>query len=380
MAIGIIAEFNPFHNGHKYLIEQAKQRYNEPVVVIMSGSFVQRGDIAVTDKWTRAKAALENGADLVLELPVTFSMNTAQKFAYGAVYSLSSTGIIDKLAFGSESGNLSELTKTALLIANETPEISEKIKSYMDSGMNYPTARAKAYGDDLGVLSSPNDILAVEYIRAANDCKTDFKFLPITRIGVEHDSKDITDSVASASEIRRRIYSGEIIDGLLPPAENFPIYDSSVLNSAIIAKLRMSDTEYLKNINDVSEGLENRIKKASHECDNIEDLCMAVKSKRYTLSRIRRIVWSSMLGLTKELCSLKPDYLRVLGMNSIGKSLLKEMKQTASLPVITKAADFKGSKIFDINNTAEDIFALCAPTTDLRKGGRDITTTPVIIN
>lgn len=379
MAIGIIAEFNPFHNGHKYLIEQAKHHCNEPVVIIMSGSFMQRGDIAITDKWTRANIALKNGADLVLELPVTFSMNTAQKFAYGAVFSLAATGIIDKLAFGSESGNLSDLKKAAELIANEPPDISLKIKEYMDSGMNYPSARTKAYGNDLTALSSPNDILATEYIRASADCGANFEFIPITRAGVSHDSADIADTFASASEIRRRIQNGETITSLIPQSENPPIYNSRRLDTAVTANLRMMDINKLKEINDVSEGLENRIKKAAYECDNIDDLCMAVKSKRYTLSRIRRIVWSSFIGLTKELCSFDPEYLRVLGMNSTGKSLLKQMKSTASLPVVTKAANFRGNRIFDTNRSAESIFSLCAENPNLRIGERDITTTPIII-
>lgn len=380
MATGIIAEFNPFHNGHKYLIEQAKRYSNEPIAVIMSGSFVQRGDIAITDKWTRAYTALQNGADLVLELPVTFSMNTAQRFAYGAVFSLAATGIINTLCFGSESGNLEDLANAAKLISNESPEISAKIKEFMDSGMSYPSARAKAYGGELNVLSSPNDILAIEYLRAAKDCGADFKFLPITRIGTGHDSTVAADSLASASEIRRRIHNGGVTGDFLPYSEFFPVYDSRRLDTAITANLRIMKHEALREINDVSEGLENRIKKASYECDTLETLCMAIKSKRYTLSRIRRIVWSSLLGLTKDICSLKPEYLRVLGMNNCGKALLKEMKTKASLPVITKPADFCGSRIFDINSTAEDIFSLCAPTSELRCGRRDITTTPIIIN
>lgn len=379
MAIGIIAEFNPFHNGHKYLMEQAKKHSHEPIAVIMSGSFMQRGDIAITDKWTRAYTVLQNGADLVLELPVTFSMNTAQRFAYGAVFSLAATGIIDTLCFGSESGNLADLTKAAKLISNEPPEISAKIKSFMDSGMSYPSARAKAYGGELNALSSPNDILATEYLRAANDCGADFKFVPVTRIGTGHDSAVAAGSLASASEIRRRIRNNEKTVDFLPYTDIFPVYNSSRLDTAITANLRKMTHEALREINDVSEGLENRIKKAAYECDTLETLCTAIKSKRYTLSRIRRIVWSSLLGLTKDICSFNPEYLRVLGMNNCGKALLKKMKTTASLPIITKPADFSGSEIFDINSAAEDIFSLCAPTSELRRGRRDITTTPVII-
>jgi cytidyltransferase-like protein len=379
MAAGVIAEFNPFHNGHKYLLEQAAKT-DEYIVVIMSGSFVQRGDMAITDKWTRTRAALNGGADLVIELPVVFSLNTAQKFAFGAVSTLKATGVINTLVFGSECGEVNELKKAAELMLNEPEEVSAEIKELIKSGKSYPSARAKAYGNcGADVLSSPNDILGAEYIRAARQIGMTCEFVPVKRVGPEHDSSEIHQSTASASEIRRIIRSGGDITDFIPMSADFPIYDSSRLDAAIIAKLRTCGSEYLSNINDVGEGLENRFIAAASVTHTLDSLCKAVKTKRYTLSRIRRIAWSSYLGLTKELCSLSPSYIRILGMNDKGKAILKQMKKTASLPIVVKAADYKNDRIFDINSAAEDIFSLCAPKPALRNGGRDIRVSPVII-
>ncbi|MGN0163537.1 MAG: nucleotidyltransferase [Candidatus Ornithomonoglobus sp.] len=382
MAIGIIAEFNPFHNGHKYLINEAKRlNNNEPVVCVMSGAFVQRGEPAVTDKWTRAKMALENGADLIFELPVTFSLNTAQKFAYGAVATLHASGVVDTLAFGSESGNSQELDKAASLFENEPPEVSQRLKELMAEGMSYPAARARAYEGLISpaLLSSPNDILGIEYLRAVKALNADFNICAVTRRGTGHDSAETTDEFASASQLRRIILENGSIDGFVPYCGSFPVYDSGRLDTAVMARLRACGADYIKSINDVAEGLENKFIKAAVSCRTVNEVCNTVKSKRYTMSRIRRIIWSVLLGITKERASLPPSYIRILGMTDRGKALLKQMKTAARLPVIIKAADYSGDEIFDINRQAEDIFSLAAREPELRAGGRDILTPPVIL-
>lgn len=380
MAVGIIAEFNPFHNGHKYLINTAKKMTGESVVVIMSGSFVERGGIAVTDKFTRAKAALLSGADLVIELPVTFSHNTAQKFAAGSVATLAACGIINSLAFGSESGDTAALSKAAQTIENEPTEVSEKIKELMALGISYPKARETAYENfiDTSVLKTPNDILALEYIRAIYSQNLDIKPIAIKRIGTDHDSETVTENIASASEIRRRIHTGENTNSYTPYPE-FDIYNPKALDSAVISNLRLISPNLLEQINEVSEGLENRFIAAAKATSNVEEMCMAVKAKRYTLSRIRRIAYSSLIGLTKDVCSLPPSYIRILGMNDTGKTLLKQMKRTASLPIIIKPADYDGDTIFDLSSKAEDIFSLCAENENLRIGGNDLRRTPIIL-
>ena len=272
MAVGIVAEFNPFHNGHKYLIAEAKRRSGcDSAVAVMSGEWVQRGGAAITDKWTRATHALLNGIDLVLELPVIYSMNTAQKFAYGAIGTLTATGVIDTLAFGSESGDANTLLNAADLLINEPPEVSDKIKALCDTGMTYAAARALAYCGTINnkLLSSPNDILAIEYIRAMDELDSDFDICAIKRKDAAHDSDKHSDSIASASEIRSKIYENNNVTDFLP-CSDFPVYSPSRLDTALIAKLRSCGAEYLRDINDVSEGLENRFMKAAAECDTAD--------------------------------------------------------------------------------------------------------------
>ena len=175
--IGIIAEYNPFHNGHAYQIEKIKKDLQaDYVVVAMSGDFVQRGAPAIVDKYARTNMALNCGADLVIELPVTFSMNTAQKFAQGAVDILNAAGIVDILCFGSECGDTEKITQAAELILNEPPEVSKKLQALLQSGLSYPAARAAAYSEHTAVLSSPNDILGVEYVRAIMKINSKIKY------------------------------------------------------------------------------------------------------------------------------------------------------------------------------------------------------------
>ena len=387
MAIGIVAEFNPFHNGHKYLISEAKRLTgDDAAVAVMSGAWVQRGEPAITDKHTRARIALENGIDLVLELPAVYSLNTAQKFAYGAIATLAATGAVTSLAFGSERGDANALICAADALINEPPQVSEAIKRLTKSGMSFAAAREKAFGGVIpdGLLSTPNDILGIEYIRAMKELSKGFEIFAISRIGAAHDGA-ASDGIASASEIRRFMKGGGDVSQYLPRSD-FPVYDAAALDTAVISKLRTCGAEYLKTINDVSEGLENRYIAAADECSTVNELCMLVKSKRYALSRIRRIAYSALLGLTKELAQRAPSYIRVLGMNSRGAALLKQIKasrkqhkNTAALPVITKPADYSGDEIFSFNNRAEDVFALCAPDAILRRGGRDLTTSPVVV-
>lgn len=381
MAIGIVAEFNPFHNGHKYLISEAKRRTgDDTAVAVMSGAWVQRGEPSFTDKHTRARIALENGVDLVLELPVIYSLNTAQKFAYGAIATLAATGVISTLAFGSESGDSAALTSAADALLNEPPEVSDKIKKLTSQGMSFASARAEAFKDLIpgNALSEPNDILGIEYIRAIKELGAGLEIYAIRRRGAAHDGKPDGD-IASASEIRK-IMTIKNSAAMYMPRCDFPMYNAAALDTAVIARLRTCGAEYLAGINDVSEGLENRFIKAARACASVSELCRLVKSKRYAMSRIRRIAYSALLGLTKELAKKPPSYIRVLGMNSRGAALLKQMKNgSATLPVITKPADFIDD-IFRFNNSAEDVFSLCAPTQELRRGGYDLTRSPVVIS
>lgn len=377
----VIAEYNPFHNGHKYMLEKVKE-HSDAVIVIMSGSFVQRGGIAVTDKWSRAGAALRNGADLVVELPVTYALNTAQRFAHGGVY-LAKALSADELCFGSESGDTDALVRAAELLRNEPEDVSMKIKAFIASGMNYPSARSRAYEGiiDGGILDVPNNILAAEYICAAKQLKSNMAFRAIKRREVGHDDTEVTANTASASAIRARIFDGEDISSFVPQEtkEIKKPYDLSRLDGAIIYALRNYTAEELSQINDVNEGLENRIIKMSFESSSFEEICEKIKTKRYTRSRINRIVLSAYLRLTKELCAVDPTYIRVLGMNGMGMKILAGIKHTCALPIVTKAANYKADSIFRAELRASEAFSLCAPSSSLRTGGTDFKQSPIVL-
>lgn len=385
MITGITAEYNIFHNGHKYQIDEIKKR-SDAVVAVMSGSFVQRGDVTVTDKWTRAKTALMCGVDLVIELPACYALNAAPNFASGAVGIMNALGVIDSIAFGSESGDISQLRQTAQIMENEETRISDKIKKYISDGLCYPAAISKAYDGliDSRLLSQPNNILAVEYIRAIIRTGSNITPVTIERRAAGHHDTLIRGNIASASKIREMIADNEDISALIPYdlseiSENMP-YSLSRLDCAVISKLRGAKSGDLTNISEMTEGLENRIIKAAMENDNFVSLADAVKSKCYTMSKIRRILLASLLDFTKDIYSPLPEYIRVLGMNKTGADILKRAKKVCSVPIITKAADFKRqSPQFELDIRATDIAALCAPNPQKRMGGMDFKTSPVIM-
>lgn len=371
---GIVAEYNPFHSGHSYQISKIK---SDAIVAVMSGSFVQRGDVAAADKWTRAKYAVLGGVDLVVELPVVFALNTAQKFALGAVSLLDSMGI-DELCFGSESGDIDALFKTAALIENEPAEISEKIKKLIGSGMSYPTAREQAYADKVpsGILSEPNNILAVEYLRAIIRIGSKITPLTVKRYGAGYNDITPQNNIASASAIRTMLKNNEDVSAFTD--FNAVPNDLSKLDSAVTANLRLMSAQTLSEINEVSEGLENRILRAAAMYSSIEEIAESVKTKRYTMSRIKRILISSLLGLTADMSSKNPDYIRPLAMNKKGMAALKEIKKRSKLPIISKTADYKEKNpMFEADIRATDIAALCE--SEDKKAAKDFTQSPLIL-
>ncbi len=371
---GIVAEYNPFHTGHAYQLSKINA---DAVIAVMSGSFVQRGDVAVADKWTRAALAVKSGVDLVIELPAVFALATAQKFALGAVSLLNDMGV-DELCFGSECGDIDTLRKAAELLENEPSGISEKLRSFISGGMTYAAARERAYDGKIakGVLSSPNNILAVEYMRALIRLNSKITPFTVTRAGAGYNELSPRGEFASAAAIREIIKNG----GSAAEFTEFSgeINDLSRLDAAVTAKLRMMTGGELQKIADVSEGLENRILRAAKECATINEIAEKIKTKRYTMSRIKRALICSLLGITSDMASHMPDYIRVLAMNKKGQAALREIKKRAALPIITKAADYKGnSPLFAVDVRATDIAALCEPLN--RQGGRDFTTSPVIL-
>ena len=333
---GIITEYNPFHNGHKYQIDKVREN-SDAVVAIMSGSFVQRGDVAIFDKFTRAECAVRCGVDLVIELPCVYSLSTAQRFAAGAVATLDAFYVIDNLCFGSENGDISALISAADILDNEPPEISEKIKTLASQGLPYPAARQKAFECIINpdILSMPNNILAIEYIRALNSLKSNIVPITIKRhIAGYHDTKPTLD-FASATAVRHMLNQKQDISKYIP--ENIcDIYKSSDISNRerlfpmLYHAIRSGGVDMLSGIADVSEGLENRIYKECGRVKSLGELAEAIKTKRYTMSRINRILMCVLLGITDELSAAAPHYIRVLAMNKTGATVLAEAKMQTS--------------------------------------------------
>lgn len=335
MNLGIICEFNPFHKGHRHLIDSVKND-GDGIICCMSGNFVQRGEPAVYEKFSRAKTAVENGADLVIELPTLCSTQSAQGFAKAGVTILESTGICDMLCFGAENADTSALKSIAQEIKQRDSEIKEELKK----GISYPAARRNVLGSHL--LDSPNNILAIEYLTyAAIPCHA------VERIGKGHDSDD---EIFSASQIRKGLSIEEI-------------HSLKNCEKAILYKLRSMSADDFANIEDVSEGLENRILRAVQTGTNTEEIYDLIKTKRYTHSRIRRIILRSFLGITKDMPK-EPKYIRVLAFNKKGQEMLAEMKKKATLPIITKYSDCgeDTKPLFETECKFTDIYNLTSVT------------------
>ncbi len=342
---GIVCEYNPFHNGHKFHIEETRKKTGaDAIVAIMSGNFVQRGDASISPKELRAKAAIENGADLVLELTTPYSTASAELFALGAVRTLNALGCIDFLSFGAECDDIDSLCEIAKLLANEPPEFSALLNTFSASGLSYPTARAKAvesFGgkEKANMLSSPNNLLGIEYLKALISQKSSIKPVTILRKGVDHDAQETNDGIASASYIRDLIKSGKDFSEFIPESANSIFKDATPhsitkLDEAILCHLIKTSAEDLRKIADVSEGLENRIKDAALSSKNLDELYDAIKTKRYTHSRIRRIILSAFLGITESDRLASPKYIKILDHNETGQKIIAKAKKTASLPIV----------------------------------------------
>ena len=366
----IISEFNPFHKGHKYLIDSVRANGSTHVVAVMSGNFVQRGEGAVFSKWDRAKTALENGVDLVLENPLVYATSSAQRFAYGAVGVIKGLGITDEIAFGSECGDSSALEKVADLI--EGDGFSHELKQYLDDGFSFPKAREMAitekYGKQYGeILSQPNNILACEYISECKKAKLDVNFFTVPRIGAEHDSKGPKNGYHSASDLRECLKSGMKSDDEIFECarRGCKVFEFTKLELAMLVKLRSFTEDDFRKLLDVSEGMENRLYSAAQKAVSLSEFYELVKTKRYTLSRIRRICLCAFLDIEKDDVLSSVPYIRVIGFNEKGREILKKAKDTASLPIVMRYSDVKnldkdGQRIFDVESKATDIFALCA--------------------
>lgn len=374
---GVICEFNPLHNGHAALLRHIKRETDGPVVCVMSGNFVQRGEAAALDKWSRTRLALLNGADLVIELPLSWAISGAERFALGGVSLLHALGCIDNIWFGSESGNADKLKQIAEYLLSE--EFSAHIKPHLSQGLSFAAARGKAIEETLGAEAAqlneqPNNILGIEYCKALLKIQSDIRPQTIKRFSVEHDAAAAAGNFASASLLRKMSAEDGDISPFVPTETAACIHalqikkqypaGISYLQRGILGYLSTCSSDTLRNVPDVSEGIENRIIAAAGAVSTLEEMYDAVKTKRYSHARIRRIVLSAYLGLTKDLPET-PPYIRVLGMNDAGAEILRHA--VPSLPYVMRPADVKklsleAQHIFELEARADDLYALCTET------------------
>lgn len=396
MNYGVIAEFNPFHNGHKFLFDSLKENENDTVTAVMSQSFVQRGECAVMSASARAECALKNGADLVLSLPFGFAVSSAERFAYGGVNTLHSLGVIDCLAFGSECGDEEFLMDCADTLFD--PAVEQKLAELLETGISYPAARSAAvsavYGEKFNtVLSSPNDTLAVEYIAALYEIGAPAfaAVSAVKRAGNRHDSSLPEGDFASATFIRECMKNGTDFKKYVPEsayeiiereisARRAPA-DMKNIENAVLYKLRTMSAGDFAKLPDVAEGLENRICGAVREACSLTEVYDKIKTKRYTHSRIRRIVLNAFLG-AGNLPSDGVPYIRVLGFNEKGAALLAEAKKKADVPIVTKHSetlklDASKRDYYEKECYVRDIFSLCQP--EIQPCGLEMTEKIVIL-
>ena len=365
----VVAEYNPFHSGHKYQLEQTRAAGATHIVAVMSGNFVQRGEAAIYDKYLRAAAAVKCGADLVVELPLPWATGTAQTFARGAVSLANALGNVDMLSFGCENSDLTALERIADTLYSE--EYESIISSLLSQNKTFASIRQSAVevlcgADIANLLEKPNNILAVEYIAAAKKMGCNFAFNAVSRLGDGYNEKLYSGSgFASATAVREAIRNG-CFDSSLVPEEVKGLYtgefsDFSRLDLAVLSKLRTLSAEEIALAPDISEGLENRIYSAIREAMSVEDLLEKIKTKRYTAARIRRIILSLFLGVKAQDSVGTPPYIRILACNEKGKEILAGAKP--DLPVVgrasqLKALDGRAGKIFSLECKADDIYAL----------------------
>lgn len=386
-AAGIIAEYNPFHNGHLYHLQQTKEKTKLPIIIIMSGSIMQRGEPALLDKWTRARLAVDNGADLVIELPAAFSLRSAQYFASGAVALLQACGCVSTLSCGTENP---ATEFTALATALTSTECSKLLQEKLQQGLSYAAASEQALQELTGKkiqLNTPNDILALEYSKAL--LKTAIKPIFIQRQHADYNDTAISGNIASATAIRQALLTGETSDiaQAVPADVNQELialpYDFAFsrqrLWMLISYRLRMLTPQQIALSCQCSEGLENVLKRAE-SCTSLAEAVAECSGKRYPASRIRRLLLQLLLHHSAEdFAQSEPAYLRILAFNEQGRNLLKDIKKNSSLPLLTKLGRnpfHNQSRAFtnqlELDIAASDLLALLQQ----RPSGSDFLTSP----
>ncbi len=346
--LGIITEYNPFHNGHVLHLNESKKITNADfTIAIMSGNFTQRGETSIFDKWAKTEMALKQGIDLVIELPTIYAISSAENFAQGAIKILSTLGIIDYLSFGSEIGEIKALNDVAEILYKEPKEFSDLIKNQLRSGLSYPKAREIAMSLYFGnspkytdTLQNPNNILGVEYLKALKKYKSPIKALTIKRNYSDYNSNTVKKGIASATAIRTMISNGKNIHSVVP-FESYEIIEKLIENGEYVPSIKAFEKEIIyilrkmtiteiASLPDVTEGLENRIKTAANSSNTLEELISKIKTKRFTQSRIQRILLYALIGITNkdmEMSKKTLPYIRVLGFNKHGKRIISSIAE-----------------------------------------------------
>ncbi|MFR1777684.1 MAG: nucleotidyltransferase [Clostridia bacterium] len=364
--LGIIAEYNPFHNGHLLHLEKSKKICDAQYsVCVMSGNFVQRGNTSIVNKWIRAEMALKSGVDLVLELPTVYSISSAENFAEGAIKLLNSLKIVDTISFGSENSDINVLNRISSVLHEEPKQYLEFLNSESKKGLSFPKARENAillYLNDkkyLNILNQPNNTLAIEYLKALKKYKSHISPISVKREKVFYNSNCIVDEYASATAIRNMIINEQFNDiRKVVPASSYNllmneieeghlVIDISKFEKEILYAIRRLSADDIKNFPEVTEGLENAIKNASNSCNNLSELINMIKSKRYTHTRIQRILLYILLNITKKdmyLSRKNIPYARILGYSPQGKELISEIyKANPKITLITSVKNFLDS-------------------------------------
>ncbi len=373
--VAVIAEYNPFHNGHLYQLNKIRQEFNaDKILVIMSGNFTQRGENAVMDKFTRARHAIFAGADIVIELPAIFSVANAEIFASGAVKILKDLNVVDSLCFGVENGTAEEFLNAGQIMLKESKELKSLIKKELETGVSPVKARYNAIkkanltGFDEKLIATPNNILALEYAKAVIKTGANFNLLPIVRDNIHNDTR-LKKGITSATSIRASLQKKKTgaLKKCMPKFvyKDLPKtpYDFSEI---LMAKLYTEDAENLAQILDCTEGLENRIKALIKDNINYGSALEKISTKRYTLARIRRIIVSNLLGIKEKLVFKALDtslYAKVLAVSENSKDLISLLNEKSDIKILTRKKDFaevkkQAQEVLNIDVLANDLYNL----------------------
>lgn len=398
--LGIIAEYNPFHNGHMYHLQKAKEQSGaQYCICVMSGNFVQRGNTSIVNKWKKAEMALLNGVDLVIELPTIYSVASAEGFSLGAIKLLNTLKIVDAISFGTETSDFAALNNISSIVNEEPMKYKSILNSELKKGLSFPKARENAlmlYLNDNkrydNILNTPNNILAIEYLKALKKIKSTIQPIPIKREKVYYNDNVIVDEFASATAIRKLLKNEEFSEiRKVVPKSTYQILkketelgnvvlDLSRYEKEIIYNLRRMTVSEIAELPDVNEGLEHSLKNAANYSNDITNLINIVKTKRYTVTRIQRILICALLGITKRdvgMAKKAEPYIRVLGFNEKGKELISRInKQNPKATVITSVKKFqdknnnnKNSKIYkrllDIDIFSTNVYTMACKSESL---------------